>query len=121
LGRTEASSPSGLSRTSKRPADLADSALHAPAAGFEDQDFYPDIVDKAAVLTCRLAWNHPLPDGNKRRLGRPSCCSSILNNGVWNPDPPNVDEAEAAMLAVAAHEVDEAWLADWLRSRVHFG
>jgi hypothetical protein len=22
--------------------DLADSALHAPAAGFEDQDFYPD-------------------------------------------------------------------------------
>jgi death on curing protein len=36
--------------------DLADSALHAPAAGFEDEDFYPDIVDKAAVLTC-LAWN----------------------------------------------------------------
>jgi death-on-curing protein len=44
-----------------------------------------------------------------------------LNDGVWDPDPPNVDEAEAAMLAVAAHEVDEAWLADWLRSRVHFG
>ncbi len=32
--------------------DLADSALHAPAAGFEDEDFYPDLVDKAAVLTC---------------------------------------------------------------------
>ncbi len=46
--------------------DLADSALHAPAAGFEDQEFYPDLTDKAAVLTCRLAWNHPLPDGNKR-------------------------------------------------------
>lgn len=45
--------------------DLADSALHAPAAGFEDQEFYPNVVDKAAVLTCRLAWNHPLPDGNK--------------------------------------------------------
>ena len=46
--------------------DLADSALHAPAAGFGDEDFYPDVYDKAAVLTCRLAWNHPLPDGNKR-------------------------------------------------------
>jgi prophage maintenance system killer protein len=46
--------------------DLADSALHAPAAGFGDQDFYPDLIDKAAVLTCRLAWNHPLLDGNKR-------------------------------------------------------
>lgn len=46
--------------------ELADSALHAPAAGFGEEDFYPDIIDKAAVLTCRLAWNHPLPDGNKR-------------------------------------------------------
>jgi hypothetical protein len=35
--------------------ELADSALHAPAAGFGDQDFYPDLLDKAAVLTCRLA------------------------------------------------------------------
>ena len=46
--------------------ELADSALHAPQAGYGDEDFYPDIYDKAAVLTCRLAWNHPLPDGNKR-------------------------------------------------------
>ena len=46
--------------------ELADSALHAPEAGFGDEDFYPDLYDKAAVLTCRLAWNHPLPDGNKR-------------------------------------------------------
>lgn len=30
--------------------DLADSALHAPAAGFGDEDFYPNIYDKAAVL-----------------------------------------------------------------------
>lgn len=44
--------------------DLADSALHAPAAGFGDDDFYPDFVDKAAVLVVRLAKNHPLPDGN---------------------------------------------------------
>ena len=30
--------------------DMADSALHAPAAGFGDTEFYPDFVDKAAVL-----------------------------------------------------------------------
>ena len=29
--------------------ELADSALHAPQAGFGDEDFYPDIYDKAAV------------------------------------------------------------------------
>lgn len=45
--------------------ELADSALHAPQAGFGEQEFYPDLIDKAAVLTCRLAWNHPLLDGNK--------------------------------------------------------
>jgi prophage maintenance system killer protein len=46
--------------------NLADSALHAPAAGFGETDLYPDFVDKAAVLVVRLAKNHPLPDGNKR-------------------------------------------------------
>jgi death-on-curing protein len=40
-----------------------------------------------------------------------------LNGVVWDPDPPNVDEAGAAMLAVAAHEVDEAWFASWIRER----
>lgn len=100
--------------------DLADSALHAPAAGFEDQDFYPGIVDKAAVLTCRLAWNHPLPDGNKRAAWATLVMFVDLNGGRWDPDPPDVDEAEAAMLAVAAHEVDEAWFAAWLSERVRF-
>ncbi|MGH8914276.1 MAG: hypothetical protein ACRDZM_07145 [Acidimicrobiia bacterium] len=32
--------------------DLADSALHAPQAGFGDEVFYPDIFDKTAVLVC---------------------------------------------------------------------
>jgi prophage maintenance system killer protein len=31
-----------------------------------------------------------------------------------------VNDAERAMLAVAAHEVDEAWVASWLRERVRF-
>jgi prophage maintenance system killer protein len=45
-----------------------------PLAGFGDQDFYPDLIDKAAVLTCRLGWNHPLPDGNKRGADRAAPC-----------------------------------------------
>lgn len=98
--------------------DLADSALHAPSASFGGQDFYPDVIDKAAVLTCRLAWNHPLPDGNKRAAWAALVLLLDLNGIVWSPDPPDVDEAEQAMLAVAAHEVDESWVADWLRQRV---
>ena len=34
--------------------DLADSALHAPQAGFGDTDFSPDLHDKAVVLACRV-------------------------------------------------------------------
>jgi len=96
--------------------DLADSALHAPAAGFGDHDFYPDLLDKAAVLACHLAWNHPLTDGNKRAAWAALVLFLDLNGVTWAPDPPDVDEAEAAMLAVAAHEVDEDGFADWLRA-----
>jgi death-on-curing protein len=98
--------------------DLADSALHAPAAEFGGEEFYPDLVDKAAVLTCRLAWNHPLPDGNKRAAWAALVVFLDLNDATWNPDPPDVDDAEAAMLAVAAREVDEVWFSDWPRARV---
>ena len=100
--------------------ELADSALHAPAAGFGDEDFYPDLIDKAAVLTCRLAWNHPLPDGNKRAAWAALVLFIDLNAGTWDPDPPDVDDAEATMLSVAAHDVDEAWFAEWLRARLRF-
>jgi death-on-curing protein len=98
--------------------DLADSALHAPSASFGGEEFYPEIIDKAAVLTCRLAWNHPLPDGNKRAAWAALVLFLDLNGIVWSPDPPDVDEAEQAMLAVAAHDVDESWSAEWLRDRV---
>ncbi len=97
--------------------NLADSALHAPQASFADQEFYPDLIDKAAVLACHVAWNHPLPDGNKRSSWAALVMFLDLNDVVWDPDPPDVDEAEEAMQAVAAHEVDEAWFATWLRQR----
>jgi death-on-curing protein len=70
--------------------ELADSALHAPLAGFDDTDFYPDPYDKAAVVACRIAWNHPLPDGNKRAAWAASCCSSTSTMGhgtTSNPTP----------------------------------
>lgn len=90
---------------------------HAPQASFGDQEFYPDLIDKAAVLACHVAWNHPLPDGNKRVSWACLVAFLDLNGVVWDPDPPDVDEAESAVIAMAAHEVDEAWMATWLRER----
>lgn len=98
-------------------ADLADSALHAPAAGFGDDDFYPDFVDKAAVLLVRLARNHPLPDGNKRAAWVSLRLFVAINNWTWAPRP-TIDDAEAAVLAVAAGEWDETTTATWLREHL---
>lgn len=100
--------------------ELADSALHAPKAGFGGQEFYVELAEKAAVLTCRLAWNHPLPDGNKRAAWASLVMFLDLNGALWEPDPPDTDDAEVAMVAVAAHTVDETWFADWLRTRALF-
>ena len=98
-------------------ADLADSALHAPAAGFGDDDFYPDFIDKAAVLLVRLARNHPLPDGNKRAAWVSLRLFVDINNWRWDPKP-SIDDAETAVLAVASGEWDEtsaSWLGTYLR------
>ena len=107
-----------LARASR--SDLADSALHAPRAGFGDVEFYADIYDKAAVLVCRLAWNHPLPDGNKRAAWAALVMFVDLNDGTWDPNPPDIDQAEEAMVAIASGERDEAWAVAWLKKRVRF-
>ena len=99
---------------------LADSALHPPRAGFGDVEFYADLHDKARPGLW-LTWNRPLTDGNKRAAWATLVIFVALNDGFWDPGPPNIDEAEAAMLAIAAGEFDEPRAAGWLRERVHFG
>ena len=95
--------------------DLLDSALHAPQAGFGDIEFYPDFVDKAAVLAVRIAKNHPLPDGNKRLAWQSLTIFCVLNG--FELEVP-ADDAVGLMLAVAAGELVEADVAAWLTDRI---
>ena len=93
---------------------LAESALHAPAAGFGGVELYPELFDKAAVLCARLARNHPLPDGNKR-VSYLALLEFMARNGIeWAP--PSVDETVATIERVAAGTLAERELADWVRS-----
>jgi death-on-curing protein len=89
--------------------------LHAPAAGFGETEFYPDFVDKAAVLIVRLAKNHPLPDGNKRVAWVARRLFVEINGWSWS-ERPSVDEAEQVVLAIAAGEWDEDRTAEGLRA-----
>jgi hypothetical protein len=69
-------------------AELADSALHAPAAGFGDDDFYP-------TSSTRRRYSHAGWHGTTRSLtatsvllGPHSCCSSNSTVGAGNPIRP---------------------------------
>lgn len=91
---------------------LADSALAAPGAGFGDQDAYPSLIEKAAVLVEHLARNHPLPDGNKR------CAFLAMDrflaaNGrpIADADPDtDVPMVERIAAGAATHEEIVIWL-----------
>jgi death-on-curing protein len=98
---------------------LAESALNAPAMGFGGVEFYPDLLDKAAVLCVRLARNHPLPDGNKR-VAYLALVEFLARNRVeWAP--PSVEETVAMIEGVAAGRVTERELADWVRASRRLG
>jgi death-on-curing protein len=93
---------------------LAESALHAPAMGFGGVEFYPDVIDKAAVLCVRLARNHPLPEW-QQAVAYLALQEFLVRNRIdWLP--PSVDETVTTMEGVAAGQITERELADWLRA-----
>jgi death-on-curing protein len=103
--------------------DLAESALHSPAATFGDVEFYPDLATKAAVLCTRIVKNHPLIDGNKR-VGFVCMIEFLLRNGrTWTPPPGDEDgEASASVIwELAGNSGDDAaiaLLARWITERI---
>lgn len=98
--------------------ELLDSALHAPQAGFGEEDFYPAVEQKAAVLAVRIARNHPLPDGNKR-LAWQSLTVFLALNGIALVA--KADDAVRWMLGIAAGEIDEDAAETWIREHTELG
>ncbi|MCC9308541.1 type II toxin-antitoxin system death-on-curing family toxin [Kitasatospora sp. RB6PN24] len=87
-----------------RDAGLLESAAHRPLAEMFGEEAYPDLFDKAAALLQSLAINHPLFDGNKRTAWL-SCVTFLAINGVELV--PDIDAAEALVIAVTTGEADE--------------
>ncbi|HEV2754086.1 MAG TPA: type II toxin-antitoxin system death-on-curing family toxin [Solirubrobacteraceae bacterium] len=94
---------------------LAESALAAPFAGFGDEEAYPTLALKAAVLLERLVRNHPLPDGNKRTALAMTIDFLDLNGCAWG-DPDVAGDVEA-VLRVAAGEAELEEIVSWIRRR----
>jgi len=102
---------------------LADSALHAPMAGFGGIEAYPDFATKAAVLCAHLVKNHPLKDGNAPVALIATIEFCQRNGHPWSPPAGDEDgEVTAARITGLAAEpltnelVDE--LAAWIQERM---
>ena len=97
--------PAGL-----RDAGMLASALDRPRNKFAYGE--TDLAKLAAAYAYGVSRNHPFVDGNKRASFM--CMIVFLRkNGV--AFAPAETDATAAMLALAAGEVDEDGLARWIR------
>ncbi|HEY8877269.1 MAG TPA: type II toxin-antitoxin system death-on-curing family toxin [Roseateles sp.] len=72
----------------------------------------PDVFELAASYGVGLAKNHPFVDGNKRAAFLSIGLFLFLNR--WRLTATQA-EATLTMLAVAAGDIDEPTLAQWLR------
>jgi death-on-curing protein len=92
---------------------LIESALQRPQTGFGDQEAYPDILMKVAVLFHSLVNNHGFIDGNKR-VGFASCDTFLLLNKI-ELDVTDRDAVKMT-LDVAKGKADEHAIYAWLKS-----
>ena len=72
----------------------------------------PDVADLAAAYAFGIARNHPFVDGNKRTAAVIGETFLALNGYALGASDA---ELVVAMMAVAAGELSEAELADWVR------
>lgn len=93
-----------------RDSGLLSSALARPKNLAEYEK--PSAFDLAAAYAAGIVRNHPFIDGNKR-MGFLAAYMFLALNG-WELDAPEANAA-AAMLELAAGEIDEAQFSAWLK------
>jgi death-on-curing protein len=96
-----------------RDTGLLESAMARPhnLASYGD----PDVAALAAAYAYGLARNHPFVDGNKRTAAVISETFLMLNGHALTASDA---ELVVAILALAAGELSEEELADWLRAHI---
>jgi len=96
-----------------RDSAMLDSALARAQQRYAYSETRPDIPALAAAHAFGIARNHPFVDGNKR-TAYVLCRTFMVLNG-WDLVNP-LSDRYPVFLALAAGEIEEDRLADWLRS-----
>lgn len=96
-----------------RDAGLLESAMARPRnlAQYDEAD----VAALAAAYAFSIARNHPFTDGNKRTAAVVAETFLVLNGFTLSASDA---ELVVAIVAVAAGELSEEELADWLRQRI---
>jgi death on curing protein len=97
-----------------RSLDLLKSALARPFATFEGVEFYPTIVQQAAVFLHGIVGNHPFVDGNKR-VGYVVCRAFLLTNNI--EISATEDEKYEFVVGIASGTITLEQAIDWLEKR----
>lgn len=98
--------------------DLAgvESAVAQPQMTFAGDELYPTIESKATALCFSLVMNHPFVDGNKR-IGHAAMETFLVMDG--HELVADVDDAEKAILTLAAGELAREELLQWVTSHTN--
>jgi death-on-curing protein len=83
--------------------------------GLKASSSTPTPSTKPPYSAC-ASRNHPLPDDNKR-VAYLALLEFLARNNI-NWEPPSVDETVATIGGVAAGQITEHELAEWLRARL---
>lgn len=96
-----------------RDRGLVEAAVARPRHGFGDEEFYPNLWDKAGALLHGLASTQGFQDGNKRTAW--TTTDAFLRANGWRVRelPPVV--AQTFVLAASCSVIDEVLCAEWLR------
>lgn len=90
------------------------SAINRPFATFDQQELYPEPVDKAAAILESIVTNHPFIDGNKR-TGYVFARLLLLKSGL------NIkatqEEKYEMVIAVSKGEWKFDQIKDWITQR----
>ncbi len=95
---------------------LAESALQAPFSGVGEQDAYPELSERAAVLIEHLARNHPLPDGNKRVSFALMILFLERNGQRWGE--PDHDRDAHMVEQIASGHANRGEVLEWIAARL---
>jgi death on curing protein len=90
------------------------SAINIPFATFDQQELYPEPVDKAAAILESIVTNHPFIDGNKR-TGYVLARLLLLKSGL---DLKATQEEKYEMvIAVSKGELKYEHIRNWMTGR----